>query len=123
MIVNKAQFGTSVWLNGKKLGEHWGCYTARRFDATDVMNWDGKNSLMIRVGAHPGVVPRSVPVVNDGEKEAWTPGIYDSVSLVLANDPVIRERPSVATNRQARYRRKRGLRTEALRGWLNSAIA
>ncbi len=26
--VNKAQFGTAVWLNGRKIGEHFGCFTA-----------------------------------------------------------------------------------------------
>ena len=28
----QGQFGTAVWLNGKKIGEHLGCFTAGRFD-------------------------------------------------------------------------------------------
>jgi len=38
LVVEKAQFGTAVWLNGQKLGEHLGCFTAGRFDATKAMN-------------------------------------------------------------------------------------
>ena len=29
--INKAQFGTAVWLNGQKLGEYAGCFTASYF--------------------------------------------------------------------------------------------
>ncbi len=53
LVVNKAQFGTAVWLNGQNLGEHLGCFTAGRFDATAAMNWSGENRLLIRIGAHP----------------------------------------------------------------------
>ncbi len=89
LVINKAQFGTAVWLNGKKVGQHWGCSTAARFDVTQAMNWAGENRLVVRVGAHPGVVPEWVPLVNDGEKEKWTPGIYDNVSLLLGSSPLI----------------------------------
>jgi beta-galactosidase len=89
LVINKAQFGTAVWLNGKKVGEHLGCSTAARLDVAKTLNWSGENRLLVRVGAHPGVVPEWVPLVNDGEKQNWTPGIYDSVSLCLAGSPVI----------------------------------
>ncbi len=89
LVINKAQFGTAAWLNGTKVGEHWGCSTAARFDVTPAMHWSGENRLVIRVGAHPGVVPEWVPLVNDGEKQNWTPGIYDSVSVLAAGNPVI----------------------------------
>ena len=39
LVVNKAQFGTAVWLNGKKIGEHLGCFTAGRFDVAAAINW------------------------------------------------------------------------------------
>ena len=89
LVVNKAQFGTAVWLNGRKIGEHLHCFTAGRFDLTPAMNWAGENELVIRIGAHPGVMPPSVMWGNDVEKLAWTPGIYDSVTVLLADNPSI----------------------------------
>jgi hypothetical protein len=87
--INKAQFGTAVWLNGVKLGEHHGCFTASYFDATKAVRWNGGNELIVRVGAHPAALPATVPAGTDFEKLKWTPGIYDSVSLQLADNPVI----------------------------------
>lgn len=89
LVINKAQFGTAVWLNGKKIGTHWGSFTAAHFDLTDAIDWKGENHLVIRIGAHPGAVPDWVTTGTDGEKEFWTPGIYDSVTLLLSNDPEI----------------------------------
>jgi hypothetical protein len=91
LVVNKAQFGTAVWLNGQKLGEHAGCFTAGRFDATSAMNWSGDNRLVIRIGAHPGAMPDWAFWGSDGEKGLWTPGIYDRVELRLANNPVVED--------------------------------
>ncbi len=87
--VNKAQFGTAVWLNGRKIGEHPGCFSAGVFDLTPAIKWTGENVLLIRVGAHPGVLPATYPAGTDFEKLKWTPGIYDEVSLLLADNPVI----------------------------------
>jgi hypothetical protein len=89
LVVNKAQFGTAVWLNGKKAGEHLGCFTPGRFDLTEALHWSGENELLIRIGAHPGALPESAFFGSDGEKEFWTPGIYDSVSLLLSDNPAI----------------------------------
>ena len=87
--VNKAQFGTAVWLNGRKVGEHLGCFTRGHFDLTDAIKWEGENILLIRIGAHPGALPTWVPAGTDQEKPVWTAGIYDSVSLHLCDNPVI----------------------------------
>ncbi|HWB97156.1 MAG TPA: hypothetical protein VG672_10650, partial [Bryobacteraceae bacterium] len=87
--IGKAQFGTAVWLNGRKVGEHLGCFTAGHFDLTSGVSWQGENSLVIRVGAHPAVLPETAPAGTDNEKTLWTPGIYDSVALLLADNPVI----------------------------------
>jgi beta-galactosidase/beta-glucuronidase len=87
--INKAQFGARVWLNGQAVGEHLPCFTAAIFDVTNVIQWNGKNDLIVRVGAHPGTLPDRVSAGTDFEKNRWTPGIYDSVSLQLSDNPVI----------------------------------
>jgi beta-galactosidase len=87
--INKAQFGTAVWLNGKKIGEHLGCFTRGHFNVTEAMDWEGENHLLVRIGAHPGALPEWVPAGTDQEKPVWTPGIYDSVTLHLCDNPVI----------------------------------
>jgi hypothetical protein len=50
--IAKAQFGTAVWLNGRKIGEYAGCFTAGWFDLTDAIRWDEENTLVVRIGAH-----------------------------------------------------------------------
>jgi hypothetical protein len=87
--VNKAQFGTAVWLNGTKIGEYAGCFSAGLFDMTGAVAWGEENVLVVRVGAHPGVLPPSYPTGTDFEKLKWTPGIYDEVSAHFADNPVI----------------------------------
>ncbi len=87
--VNKAQFGTVVWVNGQKVGEHLPCFTAAFFDITSALRPSGPNEILIRIGAHPGVLPRNVSAGTDFEKVRWTPGIYDDVSLLLSDNPVI----------------------------------
>src|ERR1700730_5080392 len=86
--INKAQFGAAVWLNGVKIGDHLPCFTAATFDVSNALR-RGSNELIVRVGAHPGVLPDSVSGGTDFEKIRWTPGIYDNVSLALSENPVI----------------------------------
>jgi hypothetical protein len=86
--IAKAQFGAAVWLNGKKIGEHLPCFTAAVFDVSGALR-QGANELVVRVGAHPGVLPPIVLAGTDFEKNRWTPGIYDSVSVLLSDDPAI----------------------------------
>ena len=86
--INKAQFGAAVWLNGVKVGDHLPCFTAAIFDVSKAIR-RGQNELVIRIGAHPGVLPPSVSAGTDFEKIRWTPGIYDDVSLSLSENPVI----------------------------------
>ena len=86
--INKAQFGAAVWLNGIKIGDHLPCFTAAVFDVSKAIR-RGQNELIVRVGAHPGVLPPIVSGGTDYEKLRWTPGIYDNVSLTLSENPVI----------------------------------
>jgi hypothetical protein len=87
--VRKAQFGTAVWLNGRKVGDHLGCFSSGYFDLTPAIDWAGDNTLVIRIGAHPAAVPDWSPAGTDFEKYLWTPGIYDSVELQLFDGPWI----------------------------------
>lgn len=87
--IGKAQFGTAVWLNGIKIGNHEGCFTAGYFNLTEAMRWNENNILVIRIGAHPGVLPLTVPAGTDLEKSGWMPGIYDRVSVFFCDNPVI----------------------------------
>jgi beta-galactosidase len=88
--INKAQFGTAVWLNGEKLGEYAGCFSASTFELDDSLRWGQENTLLIRIGAHPAVLPDSYPTGSDFEKILWTPGIYDEVSIAYSDNPFIR---------------------------------
>jgi hypothetical protein len=99
--VNKAQFGTAVWLNGVKIGEHLGCFDPGYFDLTSAIHWTGDNELVVRIGAHPGALPETALAGTDSEKRRWTPGIYDSVAVFLCDNPVIESvqaAPRIATS-------------------------
>lgn len=87
--INKAQFGTAVWVNGKKAGSHLGCFTSGKFDITPFIKKKGTNELIVRIGAHPGALPHWAPSGSDYEKPKWTPGIYDDVSVITADYPYI----------------------------------
>ena len=87
--INKAQFGTSVWVNGEKVGSHLGCFTSGKFDITDLVKKNGRNELIVRIGAHPGALPDWAPSGSDYEKPKWTPGIYDEVSVISSGYPFI----------------------------------
>jgi beta-galactosidase len=87
--IAKAQFGIAVWLNGKMIGNHFPCFTAAFFDVTPEIHWSAQNELIVRVGAHPGVLPPNVSAGTDFEKNRWTPGIYDDIAVLLSDNPVI----------------------------------
>lgn len=79
--VCKAQFGSEVWLNGTRLGSEDSCFTASTFDIAKAVRWGERNELVIRIGAHPKVLPVGNVCNTDFEKAFWTPGIWDSVSV------------------------------------------
>lgn len=99
--INKAQFGTAAWLNGQLVGTNAACFSSSNFDLSSAIHWNAENELVIRIGAHPGVLPVSFPAGSDFEKTKWTPGIYDSVSVHFCDNPVITSvqvAPRIATS-------------------------
>jgi len=100
--VNKARYGTRVWLNGRDVGEHVPCFTPGYFDVKSFVKTGGaENELIIRVGADRESIPADVPSGWDFEKYLYIPGIYDSVELILTGTPFIRNVqvvPDVATH-------------------------
>jgi hypothetical protein len=88
--LNKARYGTKVWLNGTLIGEHLPCFTPAHLDARQALKGDGAdNELIVRVGADRSVLPEGQPSGWDFEKYRFIPGIYDSVALVLTGRPSI----------------------------------
>jgi len=85
--INKAKFGTAVYLNGEKIGEHLPCFTPSYFNVHDLLKGKGQeNELIIRVGANRESLPAHISGGYDVEKELYIPGIYDSVGLILTGD-------------------------------------
>ncbi len=86
--VNKAFFGTSVFLNGHKVGTNPLNFTPGWFDLKPHIRTDGsENELVIRVGASLAQIPLSATDGWDPEKTRYVPGIYDSVTLIVTSTP------------------------------------
>src|SRR5690606_340553 len=84
-----ASMVADVWLNGQKLGQHKGAFTAFRFDVTDELVESGANELLVKVD-------NSLPT-SDYDVTAIIPlggdfnmygGLYRHVSLISTADPV-----------------------------------
>jgi len=88
--VNKACYGTKVWLNGRIVGEHLPCFTPAMLDVKQQLKGTGQeNELIVRIGADRGCLPAGQPSGWDFEKYLYIPGIYDSVELILSGEPRI----------------------------------
>ncbi|MDP6047535.1 MAG: hypothetical protein QGG25_18130 [Phycisphaerae bacterium] len=86
--VNKACFGTQVFVNGRKVGSHQYNFTPGWFNIRPFIRTDGStNELIIRVGASLAQVPKTVCDGWDYEKSRYIPGIYDSVELIVSRTP------------------------------------
>ncbi len=86
--VNKARYGTKVFVNGAPVGEHAPNFTPGWFDVRAMLKGGGaENEVVIRVGASLAQVPPHLTDGWDNEKSRYIPGIYDSVSLVLCGTP------------------------------------
>jgi beta-galactosidase len=87
--IHKAKYGTAVWLNGQKLGEHLPCFTPSYWDLRPHLRAGAENELLVRVGADRESLPAGMPTGWDFEKYLFIPGIYDSVELILCDPPYI----------------------------------
>lgn len=92
LLVRKAAFGSTVYLNGTKVGGSLASFTANRYDVRGALRGGGAtNELVIRVGASRASLPPSVPTGWDFEKQRYIPGLFDSVELALSGTPNIVE--------------------------------
>lgn len=87
--IEQSQFGSEVWLNGRRLGSYNGCYTSHEYDATDAVRRSGENELLVRVGRKETLPPGNASGP-DTEKISFIPGIWGDVAIILTGDPRIR---------------------------------
>lgn len=87
--IDQSQFGSEVWLNGKRLGSYNGCYTSHEYDADDAIHYRAENILLVRVGKKETLPPNNA-AGGDSEKLSFIPGIWGDVSVILSGDPRIR---------------------------------
>ena len=88
--INKAKYGTKVFLNGAIVGEHLPCFTPALLNVKEFLKGAGRqNELIVRVGANRESMPEGAPTGWDFEKYLYIPGIYDSVELILTGSPHI----------------------------------
>jgi hypothetical protein len=86
--INKAAYGTKVYLNGHAVGEHTPNFTPGWFNVRPYLKGDGAtNELIVRVGASLAQVPPNRTEGWDFEKSRYVPGIYDSVELIQCGTP------------------------------------
>ncbi len=81
-----SNYDTSVWVNGKPLGQHVGGYTAFNFDATEHMQ-DGDNFVAVRVNAKLDDTTIPTQTTSDFFKYG---GITRDVSLVTTPATFVR---------------------------------
>ncbi len=89
--IEQSRYGTDVWLNGNYLGNYIGCYTSCKYDATEAIDYNGENVLLLKVGQKRKLAelhPESA-VGYDYEEDYFLPGIWGDTSLILANNPII----------------------------------
>src|SRR5262249_23592443 len=96
---------STVWLNGKKIGDHQGGYDPFSFDMTDALKADGDQELTVAVWdpSHLGVQP--VGKQHTNPKGIWyTPvtGIWQTVWM----EPVEKESALHSLDVQVDYERK-----------------
>ena len=88
--INRAIYGVHVLLNGTDVGGAVTGFSGCECDVTRALKGDGaKNELLVCVGAYRTAIPAAYPDGWDGEKKLYIPGIFDSVTLILAGNPYL----------------------------------
>lgn len=83
VTIRKSKYVTTVFLNGRKLGESMACYTPVEFPAGDALRPGARNELLICVGDRKWL-PSQAAGSTDKEKVTYWPGIWDDVSLTFS---------------------------------------
>jgi beta-galactosidase len=87
--INKACFGTKLFINGKEVGYNPYCFTPSYFNIHDFVKAGEKNEIVVRLGAWRDNLPDSIPDGRDYEKTKYFSGIYDDVNIILSDFPYI----------------------------------
>lgn len=80
--INKAKYGTKLFINGNEAGYNPLNFTPSLFNITELINNQKENEIVIGVGAHVEQLPGTVSTGGDIEKYRYYPGIYDDVNLI-----------------------------------------
>jgi len=88
--INKAKYGSRIYVNGKFAGQNLYCYTPTTLDIKEFLNNPGEeNELLIGIGSF-SELPDTIADGWDFEKTKYIPGIYDDVQLIVAGYPFIK---------------------------------
>jgi beta-galactosidase len=83
-----ASMVADVWLNGRKLGQHKGAFTAFRFDVTEHLAKDGRNVLLVKVdNSEPKANGERTAIIPLGGDFNMSGGLYRYVWLVSTAAP------------------------------------
>jgi beta-galactosidase len=84
-----ASIVADVWLNGNKLGQHKGAFTAFRFDVTERLVASGKNVLLVKVDNSAPVSDYDVTaIIPLGGDFNMSGGLYRHVALISTRGAV-----------------------------------
>lgn len=87
--INKANYHTWVYVNGKLVGDHVYNFTPSVYNVKPFLKKGSQeNELIIAVGCR-NTLPDTVTNGGDFEKTKYIPGIYDDVKFIVSNYPFV----------------------------------
>lgn len=87
--LDRAQYGTEVWLNGQHIGGSVACYTAQEY-ALNLNDDQSEPALLtVRVGSKD-TLPEESAVGRDQEKDTFIPGIWGDSAIIVTGRVRIR---------------------------------